>query len=255
MRAGHFDPSAHQGNVSAMSDVKRTPRSLGYVLRRELVGKFQYHTLKLARGIIHVGANTGQERAQYESNDLDVVWIEPIDGVFQRLKSNIAPYARQKAYNALITDCDGAAYTFHIANNDGSSSSILEFGDHRDIFPDVTYVREVVMHGLTLTSLVAREDIDMSKYDMLLLDTQGSELLVLKGAAGLLRNFRFIQVEAADFEAYKGCAKAHEIEAYLRPLGFVECHRKETSVHPDGGRYFELTFSQTPPSLWERLKV
>ncbi len=225
------------------------------MLRREIAGKYQYHVLKQARGILHVGANMGQEAAQYDRNGLDVLWIEPIDRVFAELQANIAAYPRQRAIKALVTDQDGRRHTLHIASNGGSSSSILEFGQHTDIFPDVTFVRDLPLVGVTLTTLVAQEKVDMSKYDMLLLDTQGSELLVLKGAIALLPHFKFVQVEAADFEAYKGCAKVHEIDAFMAANGFISCHRKRTSQHPDGGQYFEITYGREPPNWWARLKV
>ena len=148
-------PATRQSiRLEVMTKSKRTRRSLGYVLRREIAGKYQYHMLKKARGIVHVGANTGQEAAQYDRNGLDVIWIEPIGDVFARLQANIALYPRQRAFNALITDKDGGRYTFHVANNDGSSSSILEFGDHKDIFPDIKYVRELSLEGVTLATLV-----------------------------------------------------------------------------------------------------
>ncbi len=230
-------------------------RSLSFVLRREIVGKFQYHVIKVARGVIHVGANLGQEREVYERNGLDVVWIEPIEDVFRRLSANIADCPRQRAFRYLVTDKNNEDVIFHVASNDGSSSSILELGDHRDIFPDVDYVSSFSMKTATLERVVELENIDMSKYDFLLLDTQGSELLVLRGAAKLLPNFRFVQVEAADFDAYKGCCKVSDIESFMASHGFREVHRKRTSKHPNGGQYFELVFSREPLSFWERLKV
>lgn len=230
-------------------------RSLSYKLRREFVGKYQAHLLTKVRGIVHVGANVGQERARYAEHDLDVVWIEPIDDVFRRLCANLSGYPKQIACNYLVTDKTGASYTFHVASNDGSSSSILELADHKAIFPDIGYVRDFTITSVTLPELVARESIDMAKYDFLVLDTQGSELLVLEGAVPLLPHFRYVQVEAADFEAYKGCCKVADIEAFMLHHGFVETHRKRTSVHPAGGRYFEITYGREMPGLIERLMV
>ena len=34
--------------------------------------------LKEVSGVVHVGANTGQERGIYDKLSLDVIWIEPI---------------------------------------------------------------------------------------------------------------------------------------------------------------------------------
>jgi FkbM family methyltransferase len=233
----------------------RTRRSLGYVLRREIVGKYQPHLLKNLRGILHVGANVGQECATYAQRGLNVGWIEPIPDVFRRLQSNIQPYPQQRAYNYLVTDEDGKTYTFHVASNGGASSSILELGDHKDIFPDVGYVQTLELTSVTLTTLVTREGIDLSQFDMLLLDTQGSELLVLNGGEPLLQHFRFVQIEVADFDAYLGCCKLDEVEAFMQPLGFVECHRKRTSTHPNGGQYFEITYGRELPGFWEGLMV
>jgi FkbM family methyltransferase len=234
---------------------QRTRRSLGYVLRREIVGKYQPHLLKNLRGILHVGANVGQECATYAQRGLNVAWIEPIPNVFSRLQGNIQPYPQQRAYNYLVTDQDDEIYTFHVASNDGSSSSILELGDHKDIFPNIGYVQTLELTSVTLTTMVARERIDLSKFDMLLLDTQGSELLVLKGGEPLLNRFRFVQIEVADFDAYKGCCKLDEVAAFMLPKGFVECHRKRTSTHPNGGQYFEITYGRERPSFWEGLMV
>ena len=40
--------------------------------------------LRRVRGLVHVGANTGQERESYASHGLSVIWVEPIGDVFDR---------------------------------------------------------------------------------------------------------------------------------------------------------------------------
>ena len=64
--------------------------------------------------------------------------------------------------------------------------------------------------------MLARERIDRARYDALVMDTQGSELLVLRGAEPVLEHFRFIKTEVPDFEAYAGCAQLDDIERFLR---------------------------------------
>ena len=78
------------------------------------------------RALIHVGGNIGQERNAYASLGLSVLWIEPISEVFNELQRNIAGLPRQRALRRLVSDRDGNEYDFHIANNGGLSSSILE---------------------------------------------------------------------------------------------------------------------------------
>ena len=79
-------------------------RQLKAVLRpfkARLVPNFNDYLGKVD-GLVHVGANTGQERDLYESYGLEVIWIEPIPDVFAELQENIKGHPRQSAYQELI---------------------------------------------------------------------------------------------------------------------------------------------------------
>lgn len=193
-------------------------------------------------GVIHIGANAGQERDRYSDHGLRVLWIEPIPAVFERLLANIRDYPNQQAIQALVTDVDGKMYDFHIANNDGQSSSILELQEHRDVWPEIHYTATLNLESATLPTLLAEYGIDAADYQALILDTQGSELLILHGALQLLTAFRFIKVEASDFEAYKGCCQVHDIAGLLKPLGFEERSRVKFASHPNGGSCFDIVY-------------
>jgi FkbM family methyltransferase len=201
--------------------------------------------LRLARGVVHVGANVGQERGLYDRYGLDVLWIEPIPDVFAALSANIAGFPRQRAIERLVTDRDDASYEFHVANNDGQSSSILELKEHRDVWPKVAFTRTITLQSSTLATLFARENVDLSRYDVLAMDTQGSELLVLRGAEPVLGCFKFIKTEAPDFEAYTGCAKLEDIERYLNERGYAELARHRFASRPGGGHYYDVVYALT----------
>ena len=66
-------------------------------LRKKIKSLFQKNPdklLKKVRGVIHVGANTGQEIQLYVKYGLSVVWIEPIPEVFETLKSNLTDISK-----------------------------------------------------------------------------------------------------------------------------------------------------------------
>jgi FkbM family methyltransferase len=176
--------------------------------------------IKDSKGIIHVGANTGQARDIYAGFGLPVVWIEAIPEVFRRLGENIAAYPNQRALNYLIADRDGEEYTFHVASNDGQSSSIFDLGRHVDVWPDIHYVQTEKMLGVGLRTALERHSVNLDEYDTLIMDVQGAELLVLKGAEAILDKFKFIRAEACDFEMYKGGCRLADLDAYLIPRGF-----------------------------------
>jgi FkbM family methyltransferase len=212
---------------------------------RDLAKLYVNHRfLSGATGVIHVGANDGGlERHLYTLFGLHVLWIEPLPNVFQKLQSNILDFPKQIAKQALLTDQNGAEYVFHVANNRGLSSSIFEIGDHRHIWPDIHYVDHIKMRSTTLDSLLSAEK-GSAKYDVLVLDTQGSELLVLKGATNTLRQIRFIRTETADFETYVGAAKIADISNYLHDHDFRFVKVDKFAEKPGVGHCFDALYEK-----------
>jgi FkbM family methyltransferase len=200
--------------------------------------------LSKSKGIIHIGASEGQERTQYAAHDLPVIWVEPIPEIFARLKENIRPFEDQRAFQYLVA-ADSGTYRLNISSNNGESSSILDLARHREVWPSVDYVSQIEMVSVTLPQLLATENIDVSFYDTIVLDTQGSELMILRGAAAVLKNFRYIRTEAADFESYAGGATVRQICDYLGFHDFRLRTSKQTMHKPGVGSYYELLFQRS----------
>lgn len=236
--------------VSGEFVVLKTPsfveRKLRGLLRRanDLFKPDPMAFLRNCGTIVHVGANSGQEREQYSKYQLAVLWVEPIPDVFDRLCENIVYYPKQRAIRALVTDRDGDIRQLNIASNEGASSSILDLALHKDVWPDIHYVDRIDVITTTLDTLLKLND--APNIDAIILDTQGSELLVLKGATQALANCRYVLAECADFESYVECATVDSISAYLRQHSFFEVRRdKFAEQHPNGGAYFDVLFEKT----------
>jgi FkbM family methyltransferase len=234
-----------------MRNLRRLRRSIGTnsdrILRRlrRLFGMDLDRFLGSVRGVIHVGGNLGQERSQYARLGLDVLWIEPIPEIFATLRANLASFPRQSALEALVTDVDNREYEFHVANNSGESSSIFDLKDHRDVWPDVAFTKSIKLHGVTLPTLLARERIDVARFDALVMDTQGSELLVLQGAEALLPRFSYIKTEVPDFEAYEGCVQLEDLSKFLAAHGFRELVRNRWISREAGGHYYDIVYRRS----------
>ncbi len=195
-------------------------------------------------GVVHVGANTGQERELYRAHDLSVIWVEPIPPIFAELENNIRGFRNQRAFRALVTDVDEKEYQFHIANNKGESSSILELKQHRDIWPAVSYTAAISLSSITLASLFKKEQIDPRKYQALIMDTQGSELLVLKGSLPILEHFKYIKVEVPDFESYEGCCQLSDVNEFMAEHRYKEFSRSKFASRAEGGSYFDIVYKK-----------
>jgi FkbM family methyltransferase len=221
-----------------MEILTNIPRRLIKKLEQVRLNSF----LNDVQGVVHVGANAGQERASYASKGLKVLWVEPIPAVFEVLRSNISDFADQRACRYLLADEDGKEYSFHISNNAGLSSSIFDLAKHRDIWPDVEFTSDITIRATTLARMVEIEKVDLHSYGALVLDTQGSELLVLRGAIPILNRFRFIKTEVADFEAYAGCCQLTELTNFMAQHAF-ELHRKASFARQDGiGTYYDVLY-------------
>jgi len=201
-------------------------------------------------GVMHIGANHGQERDYYERQGLPVLWIEAIPSVYESLCRNIEGYPNQRAIQALLTDRDGDEHEFFIASNEGASSSIYDLGLHTDIWPEVSYVGSEQITSTRLDTLLAREGIRAGDYPALVMDVQGAELLVLKGAGRLIDQFQVVKAEAADFESYAGGCRLADLQQFLSAHGFREVKRDLFAEHEDGGHYWDVWWQRKPP--WRR---
>lgn len=200
--------------------------------------------LENVRGVIHVGANTGQERGIYAARELPVIWIEPMPGIFERLVENLAGFPGQQAAQRLITDQDGAEYEFGISNNGAQSSSIFSLADHKQVWSGVEYIGSMKLRSTTLKTFIDGAGIDLRAYDALVLDVQGAELLVLKGAGDYLDRFKFIRCEAADFNIYEGCCQLKDLDEFLIPRGFKRVNTWRGAGKPGLGFAYEVLYQR-----------
>jgi hypothetical protein len=115
-----------------------------------------------------------------------------------------------------------------------------------EMYPHIAYKGSITMRGTTLDSILTVEDVDLRKYDAVVLDTQGSELKILNGAESVLPNFKFVKVEAPDFESYKGCCQIVELSAFMFSRGFRERSRHPITHAPGIGTYFDVIYERSP---------
>ena len=88
------------------------------------------------------------------------------------------------------------------------------------------------------------EQIDIRSYGALILDTQGSELLVLKGAIPILDKLRFVKTEAANFESYARCCQLDELTEFMRRYGFKMARKFPFAGRRGTGTYFDVVYGR-----------
>jgi len=73
------------------------------------------------------------------------------------------------------------------------------------------------------------------------MDTQGFELLGLKGAEKILKNIKFVKTEAANFESYEGCCQLKDIDDFLLKRGFTLISKKNFMTC-EIGNYYDVLY-------------
>jgi FkbM family methyltransferase len=168
--------------------------------------------------VIHAGAHLGEERIYYLKSNLRVYWIEANPDVFKILRRNVRLYSRQNAYLATLSNNSGETARFNIANLTGCSS-LLEFDD-LEVTPLFRHLNSITTITSTLEEMIVGNLIVLGRRNLLLVDTQGTELQVIQGAGEYISKFDYVITETQDYTLYKNQSLSNEIEEYLSERGF-----------------------------------
>ena len=164
------------------------------------------------KGVIHAGAHLGQEYDTYKKVGIkNVVFIEPCADQFSKLHERFKEHSDVKLFNVACGNYTGQVMMNIETANGGQSNSILTPAKHLTAHPNIPFIGTEIVDITTLDSL----DFDRSLYDMLMMDCQGYEAEVLKGATETLKNINIVYTEVNNDELYEGCARINDIKKLL----------------------------------------
>lgn len=173
-----------------------------------------------AGGVLHLGANEGQEAEDYNRQGISrVIWVEALLPIWQKLCQNTGRYPGHVCLAACVSDVTGETVKFHVANNGAQSSSFLEFGTHSKEHPSVKFIRDIEMTTIRVDDLLRKRSLSVGPHWFLNIDLQGAELKALKGMGSLLWEFDYAYIEVNEKELYVGCPLKQEIDEYLAQHG------------------------------------
>jgi FkbM family methyltransferase len=190
---------------------------------------YYYYDLKIS-GILHVGAHECEEINDYEqfiSRD-KILWIEAIK---DKVLSNKNIYDNLLIEQAIVSDCEKDVI-FNVSNN-GQSSSYLELGIHKQLYPHINYISSYTEKTKTLETIL--NNYNTLKFNFINLDIQGTELKALKGMGKYLDFVDYIYTEISSCELYKDCNLVEELDEYLGKFNFrrVETYWTESKTWGD----------------------
>lgn len=194
-----------------------------------LVAKHNIHI----KGVIQVGAHFAEE---YDTLRLMgvrfFVFVEPCKDAFNVLRDKFAKIKSDPnnnsiiaAFNRALADYEGEAEMFTETVNNGQSNSLLAPKKHLEQHPSIVFnARETVM-VCTLDSLDMDYGFEFNTthvLNTLIMDVQGAELMVLKGATNTIKQIDYIYTEVNRDEVYENCAQVEELDSFLIDFDRVE---------------------------------
>jgi len=191
---------------------------------------------KSVDGIVHVGANDGQELPDYlDAGVAQVRLFEPLAEPYARLTDRVAktsPNDRIEIFNVALGSEPATADMF-VADNQGASSSLLEPEENLRVWKRIAIDGAETVEVRCLDDYMAEGD----PHNLLILDVQGFELEVLKGAGTCLENFDYILCELNIKKSYKGSAGVEDIDTFMSGAGYLRVETYWMSRYWGDGLY------------------
>lgn len=189
-------------------------------IQQRLTNDFLIRFSRSCDVLIDVGANRGTFTESFNILNKKVTnyMFEPIPELYQFLKEKFDTRSVYKIYNLAISDSSGEA-EFHIAANDGQSSSLHKIGErHKKAAPYALEVNKIKVPVSTLDIILKEEDFEKA---FLKIDVQGAELQALQGAIDTLKRTAAVHIEVSIQSLYDGDTIGYKIWELLVANGFT----------------------------------
>lgn len=184
---------------------------------KDILAKYQL----VPSGVIHVGAHWAEEHDEYVACGIKkFIYIEPCLDAYSVLLKRFADDPDVLIFKHACADKETRAVMYVSHDNEGQSNSLLEPGLHLEQHPNVVFNDAEIVDVVLLDNIYFnRED-----YDMLVMDVQGAEGLVLKGATETLKHIDIIYTEVNRGETYKGNMLIDEMDKFLNDFEIKETY-------------------------------
>tara|TARA_B100001769_G_C21992541_1_gene533497 strand:+ start:200 stop:919 length:720 start_codon:yes stop_codon:yes gene_type:complete len=173
------------------------------------------------KSIIDVGANKGQFALRLLKNNFDgnIMSFEPLKEEYKTLNELSLERENWKVARRCALGNKNEFKKFHISGNRESSSLLKILEKHTDLRPESKTIKTEKVNVERLDNF-KKEISKLEKNLLLKIDTQGSEIDVLKGASKVIKDIKCLFVEVSLVPLYKNQKLWLDIIKYMKKLNF-----------------------------------
>ena len=190
--------------------------------------------------VVDVGANEGQyaTRLRHAGFDGRIVSFEPGSDAFSRLSDHAAFDSAWTCHRLALADRNGTAVLNVAEDTEGSSLLDVEPREVRNS-PGSRFIDSEPVRMARLDSIWT-EACPRPQPFYLKLDTQGTELSILRGASRALLTAEFVEAELSLVKLYEGGALFDEVIAFLDDRGFAVIGLEGIDEERDTGHMLQV---------------
>ena len=183
------------------------------IMLLDLIELIKKYNMKI-KGVIQIGSHHGQENKLYNlTNIKNRIFFEPLNSNFSVLEKNIEP--KHTLVKKALGNENKKVSMYVEKQNSGQSSSILKPKLHLTQYPNIVFDNTEIVDMIRLDSF----EEDLNNYNFIVIDVQGYELEVFKGAEKTLENIDYIISEINRDELYENCARIEQLIEFLSAYG------------------------------------
>jgi FkbM family methyltransferase len=170
--------------------------------------------------IIEAGAKYGTDTIRMSKiwPKGEIYTFEPIPTLYGKTLNNTANYRNIKCFPFALNDKCGKITMYVSSGKSVGSSSLLKPAAHKEIHPDTYFNNEIEVEAITIDKWAKQENI--SKIDFLWLDTQGTELAIMKSSPKIFSTLNLIHLEVSLIKAYENAPLYNEVRLWLENQNF-----------------------------------
>lgn len=144
-----------------------------------------------------------------------IIGFEPFKESFEKALQNTSRFKNVEIHNVAMDETEGES-TLHITADPLATSLLVSANPQGETGRKIMEIKHETLKTSTLDKIISGD----TQILLLKLDTQGTELRILRGGVNTLSRTSLVLVELNNHELYTGGAQYYEVDEFLRKNNF-----------------------------------